>query len=131
MASVENKAGFEARLLEELRRAIKTQVETAMFSGSGSSSQPLGILNTVGTSSKAYSSAVPTYSELCDQIEILADANGDLSQVRFFMHPSTLCPLFKQVIDVEGGETTAQPQGDGYRIAGIKVHTSTLSLRTR
>jgi len=25
MASVENKAGFEARLLEELRRAIKTQ----------------------------------------------------------------------------------------------------------
>ena len=33
--------------------------------------------------------------------------------------------LLQQVIDADGGETTAQPQGDGYRIAGIRVHTST------
>ena len=42
-----------------------------------------------------------------------------------FMHPSTLCALLKHVIDADGGETTAKPQGDGYRIAGIRVHTST------
>ena len=29
------------------------------------------------------------------------------------------------VIDANVGETTAQPQGDGNRIAGIRVHTST------
>ena len=58
-------------------------------------------------------------------IELLADANGDLSQARFFMHPSMLCALLKQLIDADGGETTAQPQGEGYRIAGIRVHTST------
>ena len=33
--------------------------------------------------------------------------------------------LLEQVIDADGGETTPQPQGDGYRIAGIRVHTST------
>ena len=53
------------------------------------------------------------------------DANGDLAQARFFIDPSTLCALLKQVIDADGGETTAQPQGDGYRFACIRVHTST------
>ncbi len=67
--------------------------------------------------SKSYASTIPTYSELVDQVELLADTNGDLAQARFFMHPSTLCELLEQVIDADDGETTAQPQGDGYRIA--------------
>ncbi len=125
MAQQENRSAFEASLLAELRAAIKTQLEVAYFSGSGSSSQPLGLLNTPGVQTKTYASTIPTYAELVDQVELLADANGDLSQARFFMHPSTLCALLKQVIDADGGETTAQPQGDGYRIAGIRVHTST------
>ena len=121
----ESRAAFESSLLAELRAAIKTQLETAYFSGTGSSSQPLGLLNTPGIQTKSFSSAIPSYSELIDMLELLADANGDLSRARFFLHPSTLCALLKQVIDADGGETTAQPQGDGYRIAGIKVHTST------
>ena len=125
LAQQENRSAFEARLLAELRAAIKTQLETAYFSGIGSSSQPLGLLNTSGVQTKSFAAAIPTYSELIDQVELLADANGDLSRARFFMHPSTLCALLKQVIDADGGETTAQPQGDGYRIAGITVHTST------
>jgi len=125
MASVENRAGFEARLLEELRRAIKTQIETAMFSGSGTSSQPLGILNTTGTSSITFGASIPSYSELCDQVELLADADGDLSKARFFMHPSTLVALLKAMVDANGGETVAKPEGNGYRICGIQVLTST------
>lgn len=126
MASVENKAGFEARLLEELRRAIKTQIETAMFDGTGSSSQPLGLLRTSGTGSKTYAGTIPTYSELCDQIEILADADGDLSQARFFLHPSTLVALLKSLVDANGGETVAKPEGNGvFRICGIQALTST------
>ena len=125
MAQAENRSAFESSLLAELQAAIKTQLGVAYFSGSGSSSQPLGLLNTPGVQTKTYASTIPTYRELVDQLEILADADGDLSQARFFMHPSTLCALLKQVIDADGGETTAQPQGDGYRIAGIRVHTST------
>ena len=116
---------FESSLLAELRAAIKTQLETAYFSGSGSSNQPLGLLNTPGVQSKAYASAIPSYAELVDQVELLADANGDLAQARFFMHPSTLMALLKALVDANGGETVAKPEGDGYRIAGIKVHTST------
>ena len=62
IASVENKAGFEARLLEELRRAIRTQIETAMFDGTGSSSQPLGLLRTSGTGRKTYAGVVQAFS---------------------------------------------------------------------
>ena len=113
MAQQENRSAFEASLLAELQAAIRTQLETAYFSGSGSSNQPLGLLNTPGVQSKTYASAIPTYSELVDQVELLADADGDLSQARFFMHPSTLCALLKQVSDADGGETTAQPRGDG------------------
>ena len=47
------------------------------------------------------------------------------------MHPSTLCALLKQVIDADGGKTTAQLQGDGYRIAGIRVHTSTAVIENK
>ena len=75
--------------------------------------------------SKSYASTIPTFSELVDQVELLADVDGGLAQARFFMHLSTLYALLKQVIDADGGETTAQPQGDGYRITGIRVHTST------
>ena len=57
--------------------------------------------------SKSYASTIPTYSELVDQVELLADTNGDLAQARFFMHPSILCALLKWVIDADGGITTA------------------------
>ena len=125
MAQQENRSAFEGSLLAELRAAIRTQLEIAYFSGTGSSSQPLGLLNTPGVQSKTYSGSIPSYGELIDQIEMLADANGDLSRARFFMHPSTLCALLKALVDNNGGETVAVPEGDGYRIAGIRVHHST------
>ena len=81
--------------------------------------------------SKSYASTIPTFSELVDQVELLADVDGGLAQARFFMHLSTLYALLKQVIDADGGETTAQPQGDGYRIAGIRVHTSTAVTKNK
>ena len=90
MAQQEIRSAFEASLLAELRAAIKTQLEVAFIDGTGSSSQPLGLLNTPGVQTKTYASTIPTYSELVDQVELLADANGDLAQARFFMHPSTL-----------------------------------------
>ena len=125
MAQQENRSAFEGSLLAELRAAIRTQLEIAYFSGTGSSSQPLGLLNTSGVQSKTYSGSIPSYGELIDHIEMLADANGDLSRARFFMHPSTLCALLKVLVDNNGGETVAVPEGDGYRIAGIRVHHST------
>ena len=125
MAQQENRSAFEASLLAELRAAIRAQLEVAYIDGTGSSSQPLGLLRTSGTGSKTYAATIPTYSELCDQIEILADANGDLSQARFLMHPSTLVALLKALVDSSGGETVAMPEGSGYRICGIRVLTST------
>ncbi len=125
MAQQENRSAFEASLLAELRAAIRTQLEVAYIDGTGSSSQPLGLLRTSGTGSKTYAATIPTYSELCDQIEILADANGDLAQARFLMHPSMLVALLKALVDSNGGETVAKPEGNGYRICGIRVLSST------
>ena len=41
------------------------------------------------------------------------------------MHPSTLVALLKALVDANGGETVAKPEGNGYRICGIRVLSST------
>ena len=120
-----DKSAFEASLLTELRRTIKVEIEKKYFSGSGSSDQPLGIYNTSGIGSKTFSAALPTYAELVDMIELLADANGDLTAARFLIHPSDIAGLLKQQVTSGGGDTTLSYVGNGYRIAGIPVFATT------
>ena len=124
MSAVSDRSAFEASLLAELRRAIKVEIEKKYFSGSGSSNQPLGIYNTTGISSKTFSSALPTHSELVDMIELLADSNGDLTTARFLIHPSDMTGLLKQQVTSGGGATTLSFEGGNYRIAGIPVFAS-------
>ena len=125
MASVSDRAAFENALLAELRRAIKTQIEEKFFSGTGSTNQPLGILNTPGVQTKSFGAALGTHSELTSMIEMLVDANGDLATSRFLMHSSDFAKLLDQQVTTDGGTTTISFEGDRYRIAGVPVHQTT------
>ena len=125
MASVSDKAAFESSLLAELRRAIKVEIETKLFSGSGSSNQPLGVYNTPAIASQSFGAALPTHAELIDMIELLADANGDLTTARFLVHPSDMTGLLKQQVTAGGGATTLSYEGGSYRVAGVPVFATT------
>ena len=129
MALAPDKAAFEASLLRELRRAIKVEIEEKLFSGSGSSNQPLGIYNTTGVGSKTFSAALPTHAELVDMMELLADANADLTAARFLIHTSDLAGLLKQQITSGGGETTVTYDAGNYRIAGVPVLATTAATQ--
>ena len=111
-------------MLTELRRAIKVEIEKKYFSGKGNSNEPLGIYGTPGITSTTFAAPLPTYAELVDMIELLADANGDLSAARFLVHPSDMTGLLKQQVTSGGGDTTLSFVGNGYRIAGIPVFAS-------
>ena len=125
MASVSDKAAFESSLLAELRRAIKVEIEIKLFSGSGSSNQPLGVYNTPAIASKSFGAALPTHVELVDMIELLADANGDLTTARFLIHPSDMTGLLKQPVTAGGGDRTLRYEGGTYRVAGVPVFATT------
>ncbi len=56
-------------------------------------------------------------------IELLADANGDLTAARFLVHPSDMTGLLKQQVTSGGGDTTLSFVGNGYRIA-VRHHRS-------
>ena len=120
-----DKAAFEASLLAELRRAIKVELEKKYFTGSGSSDQPLGILNTPGLQTKTFASALPSYNDVVFMIGQLAAADGDLAQSRFFMHPTTMTTLLRTLIANGSGETAVVAEGGTYRLGGIEIHSST------
>ena len=125
MAGVSDRAAFENALLAELRRAIKTQIEEKFFSGTGSTDQPLGILNTPGVQTKSFGAALGTHAELVDMIHKLVDADGDLATSRFLMHSSDFAKLLDQQVTTNGGATTVSFEGSQYRIAGVPVHQTT------
>ena len=58
-------------------------------------------------------------------IELLADANGDLTAARFLIHPSDMTGLLKQQVTSGGGDTTLSFVGNGYKIAGVPVFATT------
>jgi len=114
----------EAAVLRELRQCVAATLEAGFLTGTGSNSQPLGIINTPGIGSQSFAGAVPTLAELVGMIETYADADGDLGAARFLLHPSDLADLLKTLVDASGGETIIQT-GDGeWRIAGVPVAAS-------
>ena len=109
-------AELEVALLAEVKAAVTDVLESGFINGNGSNSKPLGLLNTPGASAKAFAGAVPTNSELIDMVELIGDADADLSQAAWLLNPSDLAALLKAslVAFIDGK----------HRIAGFPAYTS-------
>lgn len=111
----------EGAVLNEVQRAVAQLIEGACFTGTGTSSQPLGLLNTDGIKSKSFSAATPTSDELADMLELLGDADIDLAKVAYVMHPSTATDLMKARVDSSSGELILRD----FKIHGLPVFITT------
>ena len=93
----------EGSVLQEVGRAVAGLIEKGAIQGTGSNSQPLGLLNLPDALSQTFASATPTSDELASMLEKLGDADVDLSKVVFLMHPSTAADLMKARVDASSG----------------------------
>jgi HK97 family phage major capsid protein len=119
-----NRADVEGAVLAEIERAVRNTIEQGFIQGVGADSEPLGLLNVPGVGSKAFAAATPSWAELIDMIELLGDADGDLTRAHWLMHPSMLANLMAVLIDPNGGELAVAWSSGAHRIAGIPIAIS-------
>ena len=114
----------EAAILAEIEAAVRSVVEEGFIAGSGSNSQPIGLVNTAGIGTKTFISATPTWAELIDMLELLGDADGDVTRANWLLHPSMCADLLTVLIDGDGGELAVTYSEGRHRIAGIPLAIS-------
>jgi len=115
----------EQAVLGEVSLAVSSLIEKAALQGSGTSSEPLGVLNLPGRKTKTLSSAVPTFTELSDMLELVGDANTDLRKLAWVLHPSDLRDLLIAEKTASSGEMVVTWFEGQYRIFGVPVYTTT------
>lgn len=95
--------GAQAFIADELRKAIGRAVETAVFSGSGTSGQPLGLDNwtetvggnSVGIPTVSMTAGAPTHEALVAFWEKLYTANAAGASMKFIGSPAVKALLCK------------------------------------
>ena len=112
---------IEAAVISEVGRAVGAVIEQGAIAGTGSSNQPLGLLNLPSKLTETFSAATPTSDELASMLEKLGDADIDISRVHFLMHPSTAADLMKSRVDANSGALVLSD----LKIHGLPVHIST------
>lgn len=120
---VQVEGGIESAVLREVSAAVRATLEQGFLAGSGSNNEPLGLINTPGIGSQSFAGAVPTYAELVGMVETLADADGELSNAHWILHPSDLCDLLKTQQGTDGAEVVQFIDG-AHRIGGLPVAAS-------
>jgi HK97 family phage major capsid protein len=103
----------EGSVLQEVGRAVAGLIEKGAIQGTGSNSQPLGLLNLPDALSQTFTAATPTSDELASMLEKLGDADVDLSKVVFLMHPSTAADLMRTEISSGSGQLV---------LSDLKIH---------
>ena len=115
----------ESAVLSEVGRAVAALIEKGAIQGTGSSNQPLGLLNLPDALSKTFAAATPTSSELVDMLELAADADVDPYKLVWVMHPSMAANLRRSEISAGSGELVLNFIGDTFRIHGVPVLMTT------
>ena len=108
----------ELLLVRDLMRGVRDGLEAAAFSGTGSSGQPTGVINTSGVNSTTYAGSSPTRAELLSQLDDLATDGVDLPAVHWCVSPS-MAVLLHSVVDA-----ASRPIYDGRTMFGLPVHVS-------
>lgn len=111
----------EDQVLAEVGRAVTALIEKGCFQGTGTNSEPLGLLNLPSALSQTFSGATPTSDELAQMLEKLGDANTDISRVVFLMHPSTAADLMQAEVSTNSGVLVLRD----LKIHGLPVFTTT------
>ena len=115
----------EGSVLQEVGRAVAGLIEKGAIQGTGSNSQPLGLLNLPGALSKTFAAATPTSSELVDMLELVADADVDPYKLVWLLHPSMAANLRRSEISSGSGELILNFIGDTFRLHGVPVLMTT------
>jgi HK97 family phage major capsid protein len=111
---------LESAVLRELGQCVAATLEAGFLTGTGSSKQPIGLINTPGVGSQSFAAAVPTLAELAGMVEDYADADGDIGAARWLLHPSDLAELLLP----NGGEMIVQYIDGAHRIYGLPIFTT-------
>lgn len=74
-----------------IRQHVRGVIERKLFNGTGAGTEPLGILNTSGTLSRAFDTDVMT--TLARSLELFSTTNPDLDPQAIVMHPSAIWNL--------------------------------------
>ena len=107
----------------DMARMLARGIDTAAISGSGTSGQPTGIINTSGVST--LTTAATGYVSRFEALSALAaleEDDIDTSGAVFIMHPTDAAATANAVVDAGSGQFVLE---DG-RILGKRVITSTL-----
>lgn len=115
--------GIESAVLREVEQAVRAVLESGFLTGTGSTNQPLGLINTPGSGSQSFAGAVPTFAELVGMVETFADSDGELSNAHWILHPSDLADLLKTQQSTDGPEVVQFISGT-HRICGLPVSTT-------
>ena len=97
----------EAMIRRDIAQVIARQIDIKALSGSGSSNQPLGIINQPGISTIS-ASTVPSYDMLLDLEGLLEDANALDGNLGYVSAPKTWRILRKQKVE---NFTAQAPEG--------------------
>lgn len=106
---------IEAAVLRELQHCVAATLEAGFLVGTGSNSQPLGLLHTPGIGTQSFAGAVASFGELQGMIESYLDADGSPEAARFLVNPSDFSDLLAVAI---------QWEDNAWRISGIPVATT-------
>jgi hypothetical protein len=118
-------ADIQSAALAELGAGIAATIEAGFFAGTGSSNQPLGLLNTPGRSTVTFAASTPTYSELRQVVTAYIAADGDLESAAWVVHPSDFGTLLTtaQVPSV-GSDNAIEFHSGQWRIFGMPIYPS-------
>jgi HK97 family phage major capsid protein len=105
----------EAAVLRELQQCVAATLEAGFLVGTGTNSQPLGLLHTPGIGTQSFAGAVASFGELQGMIESYLDADGSPEAARFLVNPSDFSDLLAVAI---------QWEDNAWRISGIPVATT-------
>ena len=111
----------ESQVLAEVGRAVTALIEKGSIQGTGTNSEPLGLLNLPSALSQSFAAATPTSDELASMLEKLGDADIDISKVAFLLHPSTAADLMKERVDASSGQLVLKD----LTLHGLPVFVST------
>ena len=106
---------IESAVLRELQQCVASTLEAGFIAGTGSNSQPLGIINSPDIGTQSFAGAVASFGELQGMIESYLDADGSPEAARFLVNPSDFSDLLAVAI---------QWEDNAWRISGMPVATS-------
>lgn len=116
----------EQSLLQELSAAVRATFEAGFFTGTGSSSQPLGLLNIPGATvnTNPWAGATPTRAEMVTQVENYTTNHGRLDRAAWFASSNLIARLLVQEAASGTGIFNLTIEGARPTILGIRVYIS-------